>query len=71
MCRPMQTKKLPSGVLRIKDVEWKKAALKGVALVSAIERIASGPSQVILSLAVLLFAGFGMTRITKRLRLPT
>ena len=35
-----------------------------------IARMASGPSQVILSLAVLLFAGFGMTRITKRLYLP-
>ena len=35
-----------------------------------LSRIASGPSQVILSLAVMLFGGFGMTRITKRLHLP-
>lgn len=35
-----------------------------------ISRIAGGPSQVILSLAVMLFGGFGMTRITKRLQLP-
>ena len=29
-----------------------------------LSRIASGPSQVILSLAVMLFGGFGMTRIS-------
>lgn len=35
-----------------------------------IKRISSFPAAVILSLAIILFAGFLMTRITKKLRLP-